>query len=472
MKTKYDVVIIGSGIGGLTAGGLLSKAGLKVLIVEKNDRVGGSCVSFVRREFKFDAGAHIIGSCGKRQILGNIMDEIGLNIDFVKFNPMDRIHFPDRRIDIPADINAFVDLLKKEFSAESDSIDLFFKVINRATNSISAASLFKKYQNITFKQILDSFFQNPYLKDILSFGCGYLGLPSTEVSALSMLFLLRSYLVEGAYYPKGGSQVFSNAFLEKIHEYGGEIILKEKVQKIVCEKESVKGVILGENTFVESNYVISNADCKETFYDLLGIEIIKKDKDIVRMLAKYKNSVSFFVVYLALRGGYNLKNRNGWYFRNYKIEHEFNRQVYLHIPTLYDNSIAPKGKQIIEMGTTFPFEFERVNNWEEAKELTAKYSVDLLETMLPGVKKYIEFYDSASPMTIYRYTFNNQGALYGWEQGPAQVFINAFPSSSGVVKNLFLAGHWTFPGGGIVSVAISGMNAAKKILKKEHILED
>lgn len=107
--------------------------------------------------------------------------------------------------------------------------------------------------------------------------------------------------------------------------------------------------------------------------------------------------------------------------------------------------MAPKDKHIIQMGTFFPYQFNGMADWKELKESLSLKNIELLNKMLPGIKNYIEFYDAAGPTTLYRYTMNSEGALYGWEQNPAQVFLNAFPSTS-KINNLILAGHWTFPG--------------------------
>jgi len=466
MKNKYDVIIIGAGIGGLIAGCFLSKAGKKVLIVEKNDRVGGCCVSFERRGFKFDAGANIIGSCGKNHILGSIFEKLDLNIDFIKFNPTDRVHFPGRTIDIPAGVDAVIANLKKEFHKESTNIDSFFNLVTQTGNNLIAANLFIKYKNMTYSDLLNHFFQDSLLKNILCFGCGYLGLLPSKLSALSALFLLRSFVVEGAYYPKGGAQIFSDSIADKIREYGGDILLRKKVEKIICKNKRVEGVFINKDNFIKADYVISNADARHTFYDLIGIENIKDDTRLVRKLSKFKPSGSFFVSFIAINQHYSLEGKDGWYFDSYDVEKDFNKLIYVHIPTLMDNSLAPKGKHILKIGTPFLSNFDDIKNWKKVKKELSIKNIGLLERILPGIKESIEFYESASPMTIYKYTFNFQGALFGWEQCPAQVFANAFPSSSDTIENFLLAGHWTFPGGGIVSVAFSGMIAAQKILKK------
>lgn len=465
MKTKYDVIVVGSGIGGLICACFLAQNGVSVLVVEKNKEVGGCCTSFQRKGFKFDAGAHIIGSCGKNQILGSILEKLHIDLEFIKFRPTDRIHFPDDEIDVSEDIKEFINFLTTKFKNEKDNIKSFFEIIARAKNTASAAALFKKFNATTYKELLDSYFQDQYLKNILAFCCGYLGLPASKVSALSALFLLRSYLFEGAYYPKGGAQNFSNSIAAKLVEYGGDILTGDEVGKIVVDKNHAEGVVTTKGVYIRANCVVSNVDARQTFNNLIDPDNVKCDDALYFKFSNYRPSISFFVLFLAIKEGCTLSGQNGWHFQSRHIAEEFNSQVYLHIPTLIDNTVAPKGKHIIEMGTTFPFDYHDVVDWKNTKKEMCSKNIDRLGKILPAVKDHIEFYDAATPATIYKYTANSFGALYGWEQNPSQVFVNSFPAITKTPKGLFLAGHWTFPGGGIVSVAISGALAGRRVLK-------
>lgn len=465
-SSKYDVIIIGGGIGGLIAGCCLSKAGLKILLLEKNDRVGGCCVSFERKGYRFDAGAHIFGSCKKGQVLGDILNDLDLNIDFLQFDPMDRINFPDRQITIPNNVEIFKSHLKEEFKSEAHNVDKFFNLISYAKNDFSSVGLFKKYGDVTYEELLNSCFNNYLLKSILSFGCGYLGLPPSKLSSLSALFMLRSYLFDGAYYPKGGAQVFSDAIKNKILDNGGSVLLRNRVKKLICEKKMINKVVVENNNVFEGNYIIANVDPYQTYYGFLDIKDIKPDSRLLNKLRNFKKSLSFIFLYLIISRDYDCRGKNGWYFPSHNIEKDFYNQMYIHVPTILESDAGFASKNVLEIGTVFHAEYEHVDNWEKAKRDGIDRTLALLEKRLPGISQYIDFCDAASPQTFYKYTYNSKGAAYGWEQSPHQIYAKSFPSTTKAIRNLFLAGHWTFPGGGIVSVAISGLNAAKKVMKR------
>ena len=127
MKNKYDVIIIGAGIGGLFAGNFLQKMGIKTLVLEKEHQVGGCCTSFERKGFTFDAGAHLFGGCGKRNMLGLFMKQIGLSVGFIQLDPTDILNFPGEKIKISSNFNEYIALLISLFPEEKDAIRSFFK---------------------------------------------------------------------------------------------------------------------------------------------------------------------------------------------------------------------------------------------------------------------------------------------------------------------------------------------------------
>src|SRR3990170_1777727 len=125
--SHYDVIIIGAGIAGLVCGAFLAKSGKKVLIIEQHSIPGGYCTSFKRKGFIFDAAVHHIGGGGKWRVVGRGLKELDININFLQLDPMDSINFPSFSIDVPAEIDDYVDLLKKRFPSESEKLSLFFK---------------------------------------------------------------------------------------------------------------------------------------------------------------------------------------------------------------------------------------------------------------------------------------------------------------------------------------------------------
>ena len=142
--------------------------------------------------------------------------------------------FPSFSIDVPAEIDDYVDLLKERFPSEREQLTLFFKEfirLYRATFSTEEHKMLIKYQNLTYKEMLDNFFTDEQLKMTLSAQWGYIGSPPHEVSAIGMCQMLVNYLKDGAYFPVGGTQNFADAITQKFIDYGGHIMLSSSVDR-------------------------------------------------------------------------------------------------------------------------------------------------------------------------------------------------------------------------------------------------
>jgi len=151
IKPDYDVIVLGAGIAGLICGTFLAKSGKKVLIIEQHSIPGGYCTSFKRKGFIFDAAVHHIGGCGKWSVVGRCLKELDIKINFIQLDPMDSINFPSFSVDIPAEIDDYVNLLKKKFPSESEKLSLFFKefiMLYRATFSTERHKMLIKYQDL------------------------------------------------------------------------------------------------------------------------------------------------------------------------------------------------------------------------------------------------------------------------------------------------------------------------------------
>jgi len=461
-KNRYDIIIIGSGISGLIAGAYLAKHGRKVLIAEKNNNVGGCCSSFFRGGIEFDAGAHIIGSCYRKNLFGSILNELKVNSDFIRLAPADLIHFPNDTISISASHEEFRSYLVKRFKCEKRGLDLFFNILLKANDPQSASHIIKKYVHATYQTLLDGLFTDVTLKSILSVQCGYLGLPPRDVSAVSTIFMLRSYLVDGAFYPKNGSQALSNSIADAFRDFGGDIFLNSEVDKILTKSDQVKSVLIDGNE-INSNVIIAASDVLRTYKKLMNLNI-RKEKRFYGKLAAFKPSCSGCILYLGLSEKMDLKDKHGWYYDSYDIDSSFAKQIYVHIPENNHHDALRKGVKRLVAISIFDYGKDKKMEREKFKEDIADDLLFKLEKRIPGISEKIVIKNMATPLTIERYTFNSRGAFYGWMQSPGQTYTNFFPAKS-FIKGLFHAGHWTSPGGGIVAVALSGINVAKKILR-------
>ncbi|MBS1256997.1 MAG: 4,4'-diapophytoene desaturase (4,4'-diapolycopene-forming) [Candidatus Scalindua arabica] len=465
IKPKYDVIVLGAGIAGLICGTFLAKSGKKVLIIEQHSIPGGYCTSFKRKGFVFDAAVHHIGGCGKWSVVGRCLKELDINTKFLQLDPMDSVNFPSFSVDIPAEIDDYVDLLKKRFPSESENLSSFFKEFTRlyrATFSTERHKMLVKYQDLTYKEMLDSFFADEQLKMVLSAQWGYIGSPPHEVSAIGMCQMLVNYLKDGAYFPVGGTQNFADAIAQKFIDYGGHIMLSSRVEKLLTEDNITKGVTTEKGDKIAADLFVSNIDPRQTFFNLMEGNAV--DDAYLRKLETMKESVSFFLLYLGLDSQIDLKSlKRGFYHTSNSTSFSDNDWFYISVPTDVDSSLAPDNKQIISVVVSSRDYYDDIEDWAVYKDKMKEYTINYLEDIVPDIQGHIEVIDAATPKTLYRYTLNSKGAAYGWAVTVDQTWSNRLPHTT-PFENLFLAGHWTNPGPGICAVVSSGWRVANMIL--------
>ncbi len=465
MKDKYDAIIIGAGIGGLVCGCYLAKAGMKVLIVEKNDKAGGCCVSFRRNGIRFDAGAHIFGSCNKGGTLYNILKRLDIKQEFVRLNPVENFFFADDKFEAPDDIDVFIVSLQRNFSNEKTNIMNFFEELIKISRNIKNG--YKKYAKVTYQDFLDKYFKEERLKSILSAQAGYLGIVPREISTVAMCAMLSSYLKDGAYYPLGGASSFSNKLMAQFKFFGGNIIFNMMVTKLIIKNNRISGVLVsddkGRKNDIYSDIVVSNIDITYTFFDLMNPDLVS---DTVRKnMECSKETPSLSILYLGLRLTRKIiEEKIGWHYPDYDVNKSLDECIYVSSPSLYDNTAAPEGINIIEAFQIAKSpESEDKSNWKVYKKKIEKKMLEKLINTIPEIKDSIVVQECATPETIEHYTLNKNGSAYGWSLKPGQFDRNKAINSA-LNGNLYLTGHWTNPGGGILAVAISGYNIAKKVL--------
>jgi len=208
-EKHYDCVIIGAGVGGLLSANLLSRAGLKVLVVEQHFMVGGYCSTFRRSGYTFDAATHFYPLLGNpATITGALLAELGITTQWVKMDPVDSFHFSDgSRFTVPAEFDVYLARLKQEFPEESENIDQFFSLV-RKTYLLGLIHYFRNvpttrivpYQRLTIRDMLNKYFHSEKLKLVLTGDIGHWGSPPSRTSFVFDSMLRLAYFL-GNYYP-------------------------------------------------------------------------------------------------------------------------------------------------------------------------------------------------------------------------------------------------------------------------------
>jgi len=499
---SYDVIIIGSGAGGLTAAVALAQAGKKVLVLEQHDRPGGWTHSFTLEGYRFSPGVHYIGDLQEGGGLRRIYDGLGVSQDlsFVELNPngYDHIVVGDKQINFPKGKENLIAELKRHFPQEAQGIDGYFNdllgMINGLRNIGNLSSPLQaargagnvlKWMRATGADLINTHITDPVLRGVLAGQSGDHGLPPSQVSAFMHAGITHHYL-EGGYYPLGGAFTIPRAFVRALKRAGGEIRLKSRVKRIILEGRKVIGVEMESGEEILADVVISNADPEVTFGKLIGRERLsarlKRKIDSVR----YSTSCLslFFATDMDLRGA-GLDSGNMWYYDHPDVDKIYTEGLtdaalkdetmpgmFLTVTTLKDPSKMHSGHHTCESFAFVGYDaFEkwahtkygsRPADYEAMKEDLAWRMVRGLEKRIPGLSKHIVYYSLGTPLTNEHYLNATRGNLYGIDKLPSQVGPLGFTPRT-EFDGLYLCGASTMSHG-VAGVTASGIDAAKAVL--------
>ncbi len=486
-----DVIVIGSGIGGLTAAALLAKAGKQVLVLEQHDRAGGYAHGFKRKKYTFDAGVHLTSGCGNNgfvggQIIRKVLQAIDTYdlVEFVEVNPFAFVSIGHIAIELPTSMDALVQQLGALFPHEQqglqDLLTLCLQLAEQAAKAedvmvsgdlsllSSELNLLFKYRRSTLADVWQTYIQDPQLQSIFSALWPYLGLPPEKVSFIYWASMLMGYVSDGAYYCQGGFQYLANALVTGLTLAGGDIKFKQQVERIVIENNQVQGVQLESGNVMNAPIVISNVDMLQTVEHLVGRHYFPSR--YLARLQRMQVSLSIFVVYIAtdldlVHAGVH---HEAFYYDEWNHQLNYNNSIKgelswlsITVPTLVDTSLAPEGEHLMMLTTLA--NFEQTDNWQLEKTAFMERMLNFADKKIQGLKEHLLFIEAGTPATMQRYTLNQKGAAYGWEVTPNQVGANRHTNQS-PIDGLFHTGHWTTPGGGIYGVSYSGVQTAQKVL--------
>jgi len=505
-ENSYDAVIIGSGLGGLSCAAALARQGFKPLVVEQHSKPGGYATTFQRPGgFVFDVSLHST-AVGLRDGLANLIPgfpEIK-DVEFVLQPSLFRVIFPDHDFRVAQrNPQAYIDTLCGYFPEEKAGIVGLFEDMkgigqdiqkySQAQSRVNMGTFPKDYpylfkaSNKTWGSLVDMRLKNPKAKALVSWLWGYYGLPPSKLSCYYYALPTYSYLSEGGYYPRGKSQAISNALVKFIEERGGRVLLKTRVAGIITKDHTAVGVETADGQTFNGRVVVSNANAPDTFRKMMPTEADFL-KDYFVRLDKARVSYSIFQVFLGLKKDLvretGLTDSQIALKAGYDAEQDFidlakaDAETCSYGLTLFDNiyqGYSPQGKNTITItaGQSYDYwlghEADYLKGIKDAYRKDKERMADLLirraeKTLLPGLSKAIEVREVGTPLTNVRYTSNYRGAVYGWDQTVDNSGPNRVPYKT-PIKNLYLAGAWTSPGGGYSAVIPSGLQCFAEIMK-------
>lgn len=496
-----NVIIIGSGIGGLIAGNILAKKGHKVTIFEAHNSPGGYTAGFHRKGYYFESGTLSFESSAS---VSKAMKDIGVleKMEFVK----QRLRFVSEDFDgIPENYDDYKKMIYSGFPSYKAKLDSFFSDLDKMDGLMGDAdkpmpnlysglrmlkamlpyvligpkmmSLSKQYANMTSTEFAAKYFERDTKLYNLVSGFGYPDMSALYCGA-SLSGAFKDYWTV-----KGGMQSWADILAENFRKLGGELKLNSCVDSIITRNGKAVGV-LSKNTDYTTDYVISAGDYKQTFLKLLDDDSLIP-RTLKEKISKAPVSEGFFTVYLGLNLSseelgkymkvphvYIFDNKPGCDIYNSNDAEFFSKtSASLYSPSMINSTHAPEGKSSLMLQTMVPYHW--MNNWgggdketyRQLKEKAAEAMINSASRLIPGLKGYIEYRDAATPLTYERFTRNTDGASSSWSWNPNKKFYSNTMSVNieTPVKNLFIGSCWAMQIGGVPGALAAAYQCVKKI---------
>ncbi len=486
---KKDVIIIGSGLGGLTTAALLAKKGKKVVVLEQHYLAGGCATTFTRKGgFTCEVGLHEMDdvySSSKQHIFAEL--DVYQNVEFVRVPEFFRIISKDLDFTMPDSKDVAARILKEEFPLESKGIDGYFSAIEAFSKELEDMAKMKWYKLLLFpvfyktmakfgfksaRELTEHFIKDPKLNLILNTNVGYYNdLPDT-LSAPYHSVAQYSFYKGGGWFIRGGSGRLSDYLVKVIKDNGGEIIKSAQATKILTENKKAVGVVYEkhkEKFEIFADTIVSNASPKTTYEDLLG-----QKYDDERIVAD-----SILTIYIgfskSLKSVYGKRAYSTFFLGNiqdldgYKDQYEkdISQRGFVFVDySQIDSGLTDETKSFGVFCTTdFLKDWENLRDeeYKKKKEEVAEAYFRELEKEYRGIRDLVEFYEVGTAKTMKRYLQTPNGTAYGFKATPKQV-VKRYPLRSEKIKNLFFTGSWV-AGGGFSPAIMSGEMTAKEVLK-------
>jgi len=480
--SSYDVVVVGAGLGGLSAAAALARAGKSVLVAERQDGPGGNARAFQRGPYTFDPAIHVTAHGFNIEFLDHYLQALGVasSVELILLEEMYSVELSGSRFTLPTGVEAVIEYLSDKFPSERDGIARYIQTCAQATiesqsppprvalkdleEAMAALPTLFKYRTSTLQAAIEEFVRDPEAQAVLGAQWPYMGLPPSQLSFMAGTGVWMAFMAPGPVYVRGSFQALADALAGVVAGNGGTLAYGAAATRIGVEDGRVTGVTLEDGSEARAPVVISNADARLTFDQLIGAEHVPER--LGRRLGRMRPSISAFLVYSASTLPLHELGITAEMFVYDHPGHDTTWAdvtagkpggTWLSVPTLHDPSLAPEGEHLVIFTSLMPYDIGEP--WSEAKARMTEQMVDRVERLLPGYRESITFIDSATPETFHDYTLAHEGAIYGWENTPSQTLPKRLPQQT-PIEGLLLAGHWTNPGTGSVRCLLSGLSAA------------
>jgi prolycopene isomerase len=488
----YDVIVIGSGIGGLVTATQLAAKGAHVLVLERYLIPGGSAGYFEREGYRFDVGASMIfgfGDRGTTNLLTRALEAVHVSIETIPDPVQIHYHLPKNlELKVHRDYEKFLQEVTHHFPHEQEGIRQFYDECWKVFNCLNVMELLSleelgyltriffqrpaaclglvKYLPQNAGDIARRYIKDPNLLKFIDMECycwSVVPADRTPMINAGMVFSDRHY--GGINYPKGGVGQIAQKLVEGLEKAGSRIQYKARVTDIIREHGKAIGVKLASGQEYRAQRIVSNATRWDTFEKLMPKSEMPMAEQ--KWQERYQKSPSFFSLHLGVKAevlppGTECHHilLEDWS----KLESALGT-LFVSIPTLLDPDLAPPGHHIIHAFTPDWMDHWQAlspSDYKAKKETVARQIIDRLEKVFPGLSAGIDYQEAGTPRTHRRFLGRDDGT-YGPIPSRKLWGLLGMPFNRTSIPGLYCVGDSTFPGQGLNAVAFSGFACAHRV---------
>lgn len=437
MTEHKRVIIIGSGLGGLSTGAILAKNGYHVTVLEQGTQIGGCLQCFTRRGAKFETGMHFIGSAAEGQTLNKLMRYLEIDQE-VKLSPLDKqgydvVALGGKKYKFANGREAFIQQMTAYFPHQHDNLVKYYNLVEEIANASSLHSLKyaesdsainTEYQLRSIDEVINEVITDPTLAKVL---VGNLPLYAAEKgkTPFSTHAFIMDFYNQSAFRIQGGSDAIASALAHTIQRYGGEVLARKKVTRVICDDTHAVAVEVNGKEQIPCDYVVSDAHPVRTL-ELLDTKLIRPA--FRKRINQIPQTVGVFSVYLHFKEDtvpyldynyYGYQEDTPWDCEQYTEESWPKGFLYMHFCPEQQTQFASTGVVLSYMqmdevekwkGTSIG---RRGKDYEEFKRRKAEKLLDTLEQHFPNIRSQIKEYYTSTPLTYLDYTGTERGSMYG-----------------------------------------------------------
>ncbi len=481
---SFDTVVIGSGMGGMTAAALLAETGERVLVLEQHYVPGGFTHTFRRPGYEWDVGVHAVGEVTRHSLTGRLLDRLtDGRLEWASLGETyDEFTYPDGlRLAFPDTPAQFRENLIEAFPHERRAIDEYLHLVKVVAGTMRGyylarlapkglapvadlllARKAKEYLTMRAKEVIEDLTEDPRLRGVFAAQWGYYGAPPSRAS-FAMQALVVKHFMHGGYYPVGGSGRIAEELLGRVARAGGWTAIRADVDEILVRGGRAVGVRLVDGREVLAAKVLSAAGVLSTVTRLLPRELRRREwADSIGELAP---SPAHVCLYLGFEGDIRAAGAtaaNQWFYETWDMEQDAwdvgpdgprgdAPVLYCSFPSLKDpaHDPGPRERHTGEVVTFVPWEtfapwkdarwHKRGDDYEALKQKTQDALLAHFVRRMPALEKHITHVELSTPASTHHFVRPMQGAIYGLEP-TTERFENEWLRPRSPIPGLFFGG--------------------------------